>query len=109
MSQSSEYVRIDEYGVMRVGKGRLMLDSIIIPFQRGESPESIRSQYPSATLEQIYGAIAYYLGHKQEVDAYLERQEREWARLREEADANPSPVVKRLRDKKANMKSGQRQ
>lgn len=108
MSEPNCYVRVDEHGVMRVGDGRLMLDSIIIPFQRGESPESIHSQYPSATLEQIYGAIAYYLGHKQQVDAYLNKQEQQWEKLRAQSESHPSPVVQRLRSVKPDAKTGQR-
>jgi uncharacterized protein (DUF433 family) len=91
------YVRTDEHGVMRVANTRVMLDAVVAGFQQGYSPESIRQQYPALTLEQVYGAITYYLAHRVEVDAYLQKQDELWDRLRREADQNPSPVITRLR------------
>ena len=35
------------------------LDSIVCAFRAGESPETIRQNFPSLTLEQVYGAIAF--------------------------------------------------
>jgi uncharacterized protein (DUF433 family) len=98
---AKSYVRKDEAGVMRVGETRVTLDSVIYPFRHGDSAESIRSQYPSLTLEEVYGAIAYYLGHRDEVDTYLEQQESLWDELRAKSDANLPPVVQRLRALKA--------
>ena len=96
MADSDTYVRTDEHGVMRVGNTRVSLDSVVIPFQNGDAPESIRSQYPSLTLEQVYGAITYYLAHKPEVDEYLRRQEIEYNRLRAEQEAKPNAVRDRV-------------
>lgn len=109
MPDSDSYVRIDEHGVMRVGNTRVMLDSVVIPFQNGDAPESIRTQYPSLTLEQVYGAITYYLAHKSEVDDYLRRQEIEYNRLRAEQGAKPDAVRDRLRALKAGLQTGHEQ
>ena len=92
-----QYVRMDEHGVLRVGRGRVMLDSVVAAFWEGHSPETIREQYPTLDLEEVYGALTYYLAHAPEVDAYLRRQDEVWARWRARADAVPSPVVARLR------------
>jgi uncharacterized protein (DUF433 family) len=98
MPDSDTYVRTDEHGVMRVGNTRVSLDSVVIPFQNGDAPESIRSQYPSLTLEQVYGAITYYLAHKPQVDEYLERQQAQFEELKAQIDRLPTPpVVQRLR------------
>jgi predicted acetyltransferase len=78
-----------------------MLDSVLAGFAQGNSPEAIRSQYPALTLEEVYGAITYYLSHQQEVDAYLRRQDAVWAQARAEAASQPAPVVERLRAKLA--------
>jgi len=43
-------------------------------FQRGATPESIRSSYPLLTLEQVYGAITSYLAHQSEIDTYLQEE-----------------------------------
>jgi hypothetical protein len=64
------------------------LDSIVYKFQQGRSPESIQDSFPALSLSQVYAAIAYYLDHQAELDAYLARNEaseaefsRELARL----------------------------
>lgn len=82
---------------MRVADTRVMLDSVVAGYKEGRSPESIRQEYPSLTLEQVYGAITYYLAHRDEVEAYLRKQDALWERLRREADKHPAPVVERLR------------
>lgn len=97
MDPVEQYVTIDENGVMRVGGTHVMLDSVIASFDQGHSPESIRSQYPSLSLEQVYGAITYYLAHRDEVEAYLRRQDAEWARWRSIAEQRHGAVVDRLR------------
>jgi hypothetical protein len=75
-----------------------MLDSVVVAFQQGESAETIQQQYPSLTLEEVYGAITYYLGHQDEVDAYLTRQSEVWKQWRTRAAAQGSPVLRRLRE-----------
>ena len=94
---AAAYVRTDEHGVRRVGRGRVMLDSVVAAFWEGHSPETIREQYPALTLEEVYGALTYYLAHTPEVEAYLRRQDAVWAAERERSDAAPAPVVARLR------------
>jgi uncharacterized protein (DUF433 family) len=99
MSTTAEnsYVWKDEHGALRVGGTQVPLDSIVAAFEEGHSPEAIRQQYPSLSLEEVYGAIAYCLGHPEEVRAYLESQGRLWDEWRRKARERPSPVVERLR------------
>ncbi len=54
---------------------RISLDSIVYAFRKGLSPESIVNSFPLLTLEQVYGAIAFYLGNRADIDAYLEAEE----------------------------------
>jgi uncharacterized protein (DUF433 family) len=54
---------------------RIALDAIIYAFKRGAAPESIQRAFPLLTLEEIYGAITFYLAHEQEIDAYLAQAE----------------------------------
>jgi uncharacterized protein (DUF433 family) len=65
-----EYVRVIE-GVYRVGDTRVSLDSLIYLFREGMSAESTVESYPALTLEQVHGALAFYLGNQNEIDAYL--------------------------------------
>jgi uncharacterized protein (DUF433 family) len=90
-------VHIDEHGVMRVGKSRVMLDSIVASFEQGYSAETIQQQYPALSLEEVYGAIAWYLANAGEVSQYLKRQQAGWDQWRAKAAVQPSPVVQRLR------------
>ena len=39
-------------------------------------PETIQSHYPTMTLEQVNGAIAFYLNHKEEVEQVMEERRR---------------------------------
>ena len=54
---------------------RVSLDSIVYAFKRGAAPESIKRSFPLLSLEEIYGAITFYLSHEQEIDAYLVQAE----------------------------------
>lgn len=69
---TEEYVREDDHGVLRVGTTRVMLDSLLAGFQQGYSPETIQQQFPSLSLEEIYGAITYLNEHI--VDGLLRRE-----------------------------------
>lgn len=97
MSQEKTYVRLDENGLYRVANSRVMLDSVLAGFHQGHSPETIRQQYPALSLEEVYGSIAYYLAHGDEVDAYLQRQDAVWQQWRNRSEQEPSAVVERLR------------
>jgi uncharacterized protein (DUF433 family) len=97
MSEDKGYVRVDENGVYRVGRTRVMLDSVVVAFRQGHSSETIKQQYPALTLEEVYGSIAYYLAHAAEIDAYLQRQDAVWEQSLARSEQQPSPVVERLR------------
>lgn len=61
--------------VYRIKSTRVALDSIIYQFQQGRSPEAIQDAFPVLSLGQVYAAIAYYLDHQVELDAYLAHNE----------------------------------
>ena len=79
---SKEYTELRDGGYYIAGK-RISLDSVVHAFRRGAAPESILRSFPLLTLEEIYGAITYYLAHQQEVDAYLEQEESEFEKMRQ--------------------------
>ena len=70
---SEEYVAGTESGYYVAGT-RVSLDSIVYAFVGGQSAEAIAQAFPVLTLEQVYGALTYYLSHRQEIDAYLSAQ-----------------------------------
>jgi uncharacterized protein (DUF433 family) len=68
--------RWDEAGGIRISQSRVTLDSLLAAYQQGSTPEEIACQYPVLDLADIYAAIAYYLAHRSEIEAYLtHRQE----------------------------------
>ena len=68
--ERNEYVERRNGGFYVAGT-RVSLDSIVYSFKGGDSPETIRQNFSSLTLEQVYGAITFYLAHEQEVDANI--------------------------------------
>ena len=79
----------------------MSLDSVVYDFQSGASPECIQQSYPALTLEQVYGAIAFYLSHKAEIDEYLADDEAEFEKLRQASRAaNPELYEKLERARK---------
>lgn len=72
-----EYVQ-ERNGGYYVAGTRVSLDSLVYAFRAGESPESIRQNFSSLTLEQVYGAIAFYLSHQAEVDRNIQEGEAEF-------------------------------
>ena len=97
MNPERQYVRVDEHGVMRIGASRVMLDAIVAGFEQGHSPETLQQQYPALSLEDVYGAITYYLAHKDEVHTYLKQQDELWEAWRAKSAVQSHPVVERLR------------
>lgn len=85
-----QYVEKLDQGYWVAGT-RVSLDSIIFAFLEGLSPETIATDYfPTLTLEQVYGAITYYLAHRSEIDAYLQQADAEFEALRQ-ATRNADP------------------
>jgi uncharacterized protein (DUF433 family) len=97
MTSSNEYVFTTPQGGMRIVGTRVSLDSVVHSYLQGNAPETIVDQFPALSLEQVNGAIAFYLTHRQEVDEYFVRQEELWERLRRESNQDADPVVKRLK------------
>src|SRR5262245_45261443 len=81
----------EEDGTIRIRGSRVTLDSILHAFQQGATAERIQDSFPSVTLGDIYGAIAYYLGHRARVDAYLRTQEQAAQEARQRQDERPLP------------------
>lgn len=66
-----------------IGDTRVSLESIVYSFLDGESPESIAQNFPLISLEQAYGAIAFYLANRPLVDQYLAEGEAGFQQLQQ--------------------------
>jgi len=73
---AQDYVEVRE-GAYYVANSRISLASIVYAFRDGASPETIRENFPSLSLAQVYGGIAFYLNHPEESEAYLQDFEEE--------------------------------
>ena|SRR6266567_2887770 len=86
---AAEHVEQRE-GVYYLRGTRISLDSIVYAFREGCSPESIREDFEGLSLAQVFGAIAFYLDHEADIDAYLARRREQWAELeRQGAPVSP--------------------
>lgn len=77
-------LRRDSSGALRVGRSRVLLELLIHAFEDGVTPEAIAQQYPTVTLADIYGTIAYYLRHRDEIEAYLVERKRQAESIRKQ-------------------------
>lgn len=90
-SEKSAYIEKTEAGGLRIRGTRVSLDSIVYAFLDGEPAESIVRSFPTLRLEQVYGAITYYLSNRVEIDAYLQRAHDDFEAQRQSArDRDPA-------------------
>ena len=88
------YIEKRKEGYWIVGS-RVSLDSVVYAFLEGQSAESIAQAFPVLSLEQVYGAIAYYLANKKNIDAYLKNQRADYeAKLKTGQKADPGFYLK---------------
>lgn len=74
-----------------VASTRVSLDSIVYAFLAGQTAESIAQSFPVLSLEQVYGAIAFYLANRSEIDTHLAKAEVAFEALRQAArDTDPT-------------------
>jgi uncharacterized protein (DUF433 family) len=93
---AKEYVE-ECSGALYVSRTRVSLASVVLEFREGAAPETILQDFPAlASLENVYGAITYYLANQSKVDEYLKAQGREWEEFRRSADPLPASVTARL-------------
>lgn len=84
-----EYVEMREGGYYVTGS-RVSLDSLVYAFLAGQTAEAIGQAFPAVTLEQVYGALTYYLANRQAVDEYLAASRTDVEARRQAArDADP--------------------
>jgi uncharacterized protein (DUF433 family) len=80
-------LRVDEGGAVRVGNTRVTLDLIVEQYENGMTPEEMIRAYDTLVLADAHAAIAYYLRHPREVQAYLKRRTEEAEALKAKIEA----------------------
>ena len=101
--REKQYVQVDEHGVMRIGTTRVMLDALVAGFEQGHAPETIQQQFPALSLEEVYGALAYYLANQGEVHDYLSRRQEQHEQWGERCEHSGGPPLWRSGARKAAM------
>lgn len=102
-----EYVE-QRNGAYYVAGARVSLDSIVYAFLNGETAESIAQSFPVLKLEEVYGAITFYLSNQAEIDCYLEKQRADFEAKRQAArDADPM-FYRKMAEAKRQMQTAKR-
>jgi uncharacterized protein (DUF433 family) len=78
---------MDATGTVRVHGTRLTLDTVLGAYERGDTPEEIVEGFPDLSLADVHAIIAYYLRHREEVDAYLAEGDAIGAEMRKKLEA----------------------
>jgi uncharacterized protein (DUF433 family) len=87
-------------GRPRIDGHRIQVEDVAIWHERmGMSPDEIVSEYPSITLADVHGALAYYFENRERIDADIEAAKRFAEEMR--ANAGPSRLQEKLRQRKA--------
>ena len=85
-------------GAYRVAGTRVSLDSIVYAFWNGQTAESIAQSFPVLTLEQVYGAIAFYLANRSKIDEYLKNGEADYEAMRQSIRQSDPMFYQKLAD-----------
>jgi uncharacterized protein (DUF433 family) len=81
---------------------RISLDSIVYAFLNGESAESIAQNFPLLSLEQVYGAITFYLANQALIEQYLKIGQAEFDQLKQSIRKENSSLYQRLKAAQVN-------
>lgn len=92
---ANEYIEWRNGGYF-VKETRVSLDSVVCAFLKGESAEGIVEAFPALGLEQVFGALAFYMANRENVDRYLSESRREFETLRQEARRNNPALYAKL-------------
>jgi uncharacterized protein (DUF433 family) len=104
---AAEYVE-ERGGGYYVAGSRVSLASVIFEFRNGAPPEAIRQNFPSLSLAKVYGAIAFYLNHPDESEAYLQRLSDRWHDLEQLGQQPPEELQKKLSGARERLLAGHR-
>jgi len=92
-------------GSFYLAGSRVPLARVVFEFQNGAAPEAIRMAYPTLSLEQVYGAITFYLANKEEVEQDMTERRRIEENVRRGQSALPPELEHKLERARAQMPS----
>jgi uncharacterized protein (DUF433 family) len=71
-----------ERRTLRVEDSRVLLELVMRAYFAGATPEEIAESYSTLSLASVYGVVAYYLKHREQIDQYLAQRETHAAETR---------------------------
>lgn len=92
-------------GAYYVIGSRVPLDVIIHEYMNGAPAESIMHSFPTLSLEQIHGSLAFYHANKAEIDRAMANVDRKWQEFRV---THPVPPALKARLEQAKEQLGER-
>jgi uncharacterized protein (DUF433 family) len=93
----NKYVDMND-DTYRIKGTRVSLDSIVYEYLSGLSPEAIADNFDTLSLEQVYGAITFYLAHRDRVDQHLSRNRAKFDSLRKQARQSNALLYRKLEE-----------
>jgi uncharacterized protein (DUF433 family) len=82
-------------GVYRIANTRVTLDSLVYAYWEGHSPETMAQAF-WLDPEQVYGAITFYLAHRQAVDESICMGEAQQEAIRKQLRRRSRPLHQKL-------------
>ncbi len=101
-------LRLDEAGRWRVGNTRIPIETVIIAFQQGSSPEQIVENFDVLQLAHVYQIVGYYLEHQAELDNYMTQYVAEGDAIRHQMEALYPPISKEERIRRYEERTGKK-
>ncbi len=101
-----DFIRTDEYGERFIAGHRIPIQSLLwAHIEHGMDGKQLLQRFNTLSLEKIYGVLAYYYSHKDEIDKYLIETEKEIRRQEQEFRRNydgptRAELEKRMRAKR---------
>jgi uncharacterized protein (DUF433 family) len=92
-------------GSFYVVGSRVPLHLIVHEYKEGRSVEGIRECFPTLSIEQVHGALAFYHANKADVEADIEKNEELWEEFRK---THPVPPELQAKLDRARQRFGQR-
>jgi Protein of unknown function (DUF433) len=70
-----------------IADSRVEVYSVIAAWQQGFSPDEVQESYPVLSLAEVYGAILYYLEHRDILDAFFGAMDARYSANKAESEA----------------------
>ena len=91
-----------------MGGTRIPIETVIIAFQQGSSPEQIVADFDVLQLAHVYQIVGYYLENQVELDAYIIRFNEEGEAIRHQMEALYPPMSKEERIRRYEERTGKK-